>query len=76
MVAARLKAAHSNHFRYVYVFFALMYIASETCNVNVNRSATKGMKIDYVSVNLFEVLWHASRPTCCSSNIFKQCEIL
>ena len=55
MAAARIKAAHSNYFRYVYVFFALIYITSETCNVNVNRFATKGMKIDYVSVNLFKV---------------------
>ena len=36
-------------------FFALIYITSETCNVNVNRFAMERMKIDYVSVNSFEV---------------------
>jgi hypothetical protein len=55
MAAARIKAAHSNHFRHVYVLFTLIYIASETCNINVNRYTIKGMKIDYVRVNLFEV---------------------
>ena len=32
-----------------------IYIASDTWNVNVNCFAMKGMKIDYVCLNLFEV---------------------
>ena len=39
----------------MFVFFVFIYIASETCNVNVNCFAMKGMKIDYVRMNLFEV---------------------